>query len=31
MKKLPVFKIDFESPDKFLPLHQYLESEISRQ
>ena len=30
-KKLPGFKIDFESNDKFLPLHQYLWSEISRQ
>ena len=31
MKKLPGFKIDFESTDKVLPLHQYLWSEISRQ
>ena len=30
-KKLPGFKIDFESTDKVLPLHQYLWSEISRQ
>ena len=30
-KKLPGFKIDFESPDKVLPLHQYIWSEISRQ
>ena len=31
MKKPPGFKIDFESTDKVLPLHQYLWSEISRQ
>ena len=31
MKKFPGFKIDFESIDKVLPLHQYLWSEISRQ
>ena len=31
MKKLPGFKIDFESTDKVLPLHQYTWSEISRQ
>ena len=31
MKRLPGFKIDFESTDKVLPLHQYLWSEISRQ
>ena len=31
MKKLPGFKIDFESTDKVLPLHQYVWSEISRQ
>ena len=30
-KKLPGFKIDFESTDKFLPLHQYFWSEISRR
>ena len=30
-KKPPSFKIDFESTDKVLPLHQYLWSEISRQ
>ena len=30
-KKPPGFKIDFESTDKVLPLHQYLWSEISRQ
>ena len=31
MKKLPGFKIDFENTDKFLPPHQYIWSEISRQ
>ena len=31
MKKLPGFKIDFESTDKVLPLHQYIWSEIFRQ
>ena len=31
MKRLPGFKIDFESTDKVLPLHQYLWSKISRQ
>ena len=31
MKKLPVYKIDFESTDKVLPLQQYIWSEISRQ
>ena len=31
MKKLPGFKIDFESTDKVLPLHQYIWAEISRQ
>ena len=31
MKKLPGFKIDFESTDKVLLLHQHLLSEISRQ
>ena len=31
MKKLSGFKIDFESTDKVLPLHQYLWSEISQQ
>ena len=30
-KKPPEFYIDFESADKFLPLHQYLWSEISWQ
>ena len=30
-KKIPGFKIDFESTDKFLPRHQHLLSEISRQ
>ena len=29
MKKLPGFKIDFESNDQVLPLQQYLLSEIS--
>ena len=31
MKKLPNFKIDFESTDKTLPLHQYLLFDISPQ
>ena len=31
MKILSEFKIDFESTDKVLPLHQYLWSKISRQ
>ena len=31
LKKVPGFKIDFESTDKVLLLHQYLWSEISRQ
>ena len=31
MKKFPGFKIDFESIDKVLPLHQYIWSEISQQ
>ena len=31
MKNLPGFKIDFESTDKALLLHQYLWSEISRE
>ena len=31
MKKLPGFKIDFESTDKVLPRQQYLRSEIFRQ
>ena len=31
MKRLPGFKIDFESTDKISPHHQYLRSEISRQ
>ena len=31
MKRLPGFKIDFESAAKVLPLHQYLWSEISLQ
>ena len=31
MKKLPGFKIDFQSSDKVLPLHQHLWSEIFRQ
>ena len=31
MKKLPGFKIDFESTDKVLPPHQYILSEISQQ
>ena len=30
-KKLPGFKTDFESTDKFLPLHEYIWSEISQQ
>ena len=30
MEKLPGFKIDFESSDKVLPLHQHLWSEIFR-
>ena len=31
MKKFPGLKIDFESIDKVLPLHQYIWSEISQQ
>ena len=31
MKNLSGFKIDFESTDKVLPLHQHLWSKISRQ
>ena len=31
IKKLPGFKIYFESTDKVLTLHQYLRSEISRR
>ena len=28
MKKLPSFKLDFESTEKGLPLNQYLSSEF---
>ena len=31
MKKFPGFKIDFESTDKVLTLHEYIWSEIFRQ
>ena len=31
MEKLPGLKIYFKHTDKVLPLHQYFQSEISRQ